>query len=60
MRSDVLPVLDLGGWAVHVPYHVTWVHETGTLPEPIQERFFEIDHLGQLTELVSKLESEIL
>ena len=25
--SDVHPVLDLGGWAVHVPYHTTWVHE---------------------------------
>ncbi|MDP1820820.1 MAG: HAD family hydrolase [Acidimicrobiales bacterium] len=24
VRSDVLPVLALGGRAVHVPYHVTW------------------------------------
>lgn len=28
VRSDVAPVLSLGGWAVHMPYHVTWVHET--------------------------------
>ena len=27
LRSDVLPVLELGGSAVHVPYHVTWRHE---------------------------------
>ncbi|MCU1353212.1 MAG: haloacid dehalogenase [Acidimicrobiales bacterium] len=27
VRSDVLPVLALGARAVHVPYHVTWVHE---------------------------------
>ena len=26
--SDVLPVLALGGRAVHIPYHVTWEHET--------------------------------
>ncbi|MCW2606901.1 MAG: putative superfamily hydrolase [Frankiales bacterium] len=25
--SDIHPVLDLGGWAVHVPYRTTWVHE---------------------------------
>ena len=25
--SDIHPVLDLGGWAVHVPYHTTWQHE---------------------------------
>jgi putative hydrolase of the HAD superfamily len=24
VRSDVLPVLELGGRAVHIPYHVTW------------------------------------
>ena len=27
VRSDILPVLAIGGQAVHVPYHVTWVHE---------------------------------
>ena len=27
VRSDVLPVLSIGGAAVHVAYHVTWEHE---------------------------------
>lgn len=27
LRSDIAPVLQLGGWGVHVPYHTTWVHE---------------------------------
>jgi putative hydrolase of the HAD superfamily len=27
VRSDILPVLELGGHGVHVPYHVTWAHE---------------------------------
>ena len=27
LRSDILPVLELGGWGVHMPYHVTWQHE---------------------------------
>lgn len=27
LRSDVLPVLELGGHAVHVPFHTTWLHE---------------------------------
>lgn len=31
LRSDVAPVLELGGRAVHIPYHVTWHHER--LPE---------------------------
>ena len=27
LKSDVLPVLVIGGYAVHVPYHTTWEHE---------------------------------
>jgi putative hydrolase of the HAD superfamily len=28
LRSDIVPVLALGGWGAHIPYHATWVHET--------------------------------
>ncbi len=27
MRSDIEPVVELGAWGVHMPYHVTWAHE---------------------------------
>lgn len=27
LKSDVLPVLNIGGYAVHVPFHTTWAHE---------------------------------
>jgi putative hydrolase of the HAD superfamily len=27
LKSDVLPVLSIGGNAFHIPYHVTWGHE---------------------------------
>jgi putative hydrolase of the HAD superfamily len=27
LKSDILPIIRLGGQAIHVPYHVTWVHE---------------------------------
>lgn len=27
LRSDVLPVLEIGGYACHVPFHTTWAHE---------------------------------
>ena len=35
IRSDVLPVIEIGGRAVHVPYEITWEHEhvEGDLPE---------------------------
>ena len=27
LRSDIAPVLELGGWGIHTPYHTTWAHE---------------------------------
>jgi putative hydrolase of the HAD superfamily len=30
VRSDVLPVVAIRGRAFHIPYHVTWAHETVT------------------------------
>ncbi len=27
LRSDIEPVVALGGWGVYMPYHVTWAHE---------------------------------
>ncbi len=26
-RSDIIPVLEIGGWGAYVPFHVTWQHE---------------------------------
>jgi putative hydrolase of the HAD superfamily len=28
LKSDILPVLEVGSYGVHVPYHITWTHET--------------------------------
>jgi putative hydrolase of the HAD superfamily len=27
LKSDVLPVLAIGGHAIHIPFHTTWAHE---------------------------------
>lgn len=27
LKSDILPVLNLGGHAIHIPFHTTWAHE---------------------------------
>jgi putative hydrolase of the HAD superfamily len=41
VKSDILPILELGGQGVHVPYHVTWAHE------------LVVDHGGEFAELSS-------
>ncbi len=27
IKSDILPVINIGGHGIHTPYHVTWAHE---------------------------------
>jgi len=47
LRSDVLPVLELGGHAVHVPFHTTWLHEH--IDHPIvHENFKSIKKLSEI------------
>jgi putative hydrolase of the HAD superfamily len=38
LRSDIEPVVRLGGWGVHLPYHVTWAHELETGLEASEPR----------------------
>jgi len=33
MASDILPVLEIGGRAVHVPHHLTWEMEQACAPQ---------------------------
>jgi putative hydrolase of the HAD superfamily len=36
LKSDAMPVLAIGGHAIHIPYHTTWAHEKvdGTIEHP--------------------------
>ncbi len=48
MRSDILPVLELGGHAVYIPGKLSWSHEHRDLPEKLAQNFVELEHLGQV------------
>jgi len=52
LKSDILPPLNLGAWAIHVPFHTTWAHEEVD-EEPRTERFFQVDHLREILTLIT-------
>lgn len=56
LRSDILPVLELGASAVHIPYHLIWAHEVAEAPPPDHTGFYALDHLGQLPALLERIE----
>jgi putative hydrolase of the HAD superfamily len=55
LRSDIVPVLALGGCGVHMPYHVTWTHETETAPPSAMERLRSVQAPAELPAAVRSL-----
>lgn len=47
LRSDIVPVVAIGGRAVYIPYHVTWVHEQ-VAAEALPAGIVELARMGQL------------
>ncbi|MCU0368655.1 MAG: HAD family hydrolase [Cyclobacteriaceae bacterium] len=47
LKSDILPVLNLGGYGFHIPYHVTWAHER-VEGQVEHEKFKELDTINDL------------
>lgn len=57
VRSDVLPVLDLGARAVHVPYHVTWALEHAE-PAAEHHRFPVLGSIAELPACIDELAAQ--
>ncbi|MEG0519064.1 MAG: HAD family hydrolase [Bacteroidales bacterium] len=51
LKSDVLPVLALGGYAVYVPFYTTWAHEEVD-GEVKHSHFYEIATAGELLKIL--------
>jgi putative hydrolase of the HAD superfamily len=51
MKSDIIPPLNLGAWAIHVPFHTTWAHEE-VEEDPEVSQFFRVEHLREILSLI--------
>jgi putative hydrolase of the HAD superfamily len=60
LRSDAAPVLDLGGWAVHVPYELTWELEQADDEAKVRSapRFRELGSLADVPALLSTIATD--
>lgn len=51
VKSDVIPILHIGGSAIHVPYHTTWAHEQ--VENKINhERFLKVNNISDVISLL--------
>lgn len=54
LKSDVLPVLELGGTAIHVPFHITWIHEevSHTIENP---NFYQVENISKVAQVLEAM-----
>ncbi|MGB4838805.1 MAG: HAD family hydrolase [Saprospiraceae bacterium] len=47
LKSDILPVLELDSYGVHVPFHTTWEHEKVDviITNP---KFYQVEHINEI------------
>jgi putative hydrolase of the HAD superfamily len=51
MKSDIIPVLNIGGYGLYVPYHTTWAHEKVEKTNEMNN-FREISMVSELVTLL--------
>ncbi len=56
MKSDVLPAIEAGAWAAHIPYHVTWAHELADAPEG-NPRYVSLSRIAELPDWIAAIDS---
>lgn len=55
LKSDILPVLALGGAGAFVPYHLTWAAERVEESPQAEGRFFRLTSLHDLPAVIARL-----
>jgi putative hydrolase of the HAD superfamily len=58
LKSDVLPVLEIGGQGVFVPYHLCWEHEKVEDSQLEEKHYHQLEHIGLLPGLIKYLDTE--
>ena len=55
MKSDVLPAIEAGAFAAHIPYHITWAHELADAPEG-HPRYVSLSRIAELPDWIAAME----
>lgn len=50
VKSDIAPVISIGGTAIHVPHEVVWVHEMMDMPE--SDRIEIVRNIGEIVQIL--------
>ena len=60
LRSDIAPVVQLGGWGVYMPYALTWAHECDTDFVADDQKVEMVQTAAQIPEAISRIATRAL
>ncbi|WP_460218768.1 HAD family hydrolase [Psychroserpens sp. MEBiC05023] len=52
LKSDILPLVNIGAKAVHVPFHTTWLHEQVSVNDAESNKYKTISSLIELCDIL--------
>lgn len=53
LKSDILPLINIGAEAIHIPFHTTWLHEQVGVEETKNKAYKTITSLSELKMLLN-------
>lgn len=60
LRSDIAPVVALGGWGVYIPYALTWAHERETTFVADKHKVETVQEAGQIPGALARIATRAL
>ena len=52
LKSDVLPLIELGASAIHIPFHTTWAHEEVSEKQALNKDFKTLSSIDEILEFL--------
>ena len=56
LKSDIIPICELGGQAIHVPFHTTWEHEIVSKQDAAGHQYYTLSSIQELNLCIQKIE----
>jgi putative hydrolase of the HAD superfamily len=53
LKSDVLPLLEIGASAIHIPFHTTWAHEEVSKQDALNSEYKTLSSIQEVLPLLS-------
>lgn len=57
VKSDILPVLEVGARAIHIPYEITWELEVADLGQPDPRRFRRCHSISEVEGTLARFQA---